>query len=217
MFIYSKLGRQGELSIVWRLWLEYIMASISKSYYYINGVSCVNRGFTVSSVEHWKITNDAGDAYYYSISCPFTKENNPNNRKERKIFCKTRKSCVTARGVPRVAYPVRGVCCSGEEGWGVPPVLVLAGERGIPLSWSWLGDGYPVLRSDWGSPSSPRPEPGQGVPLPLPGKDLGSETEVPPPHPPERTQDQRPGKSLGPDAIGYCPLLPCGLTHPLTP
>ena len=51
-------------------------------------------------------------------------------------YHKTRKSsCVTARGVPPAAYPVRGWC-------------VLLGRRGYPLFWSWSwsgGRGYPEL------------------------------------------------------------------------
>ena len=92
-------------------------------------------------------------------------------------------------------------CPRSCEGEGVPPVLVLAGGRGYPLSWSWLG-GCTVLGPHWGTPSPlllPPAGPwtwpviGLGVPpspweriwdqrlgvaplLPLPGEDLGPET-----------------------------------------
>ena len=110
------------------------------------------------------------------------------------ILLKRRSSCVTSRGIPPTAYPVRGMCCL--RGNVVPFVLVLAGGRGTTCPDSgqdtWKGPGT----RGWIPPSPCLPERTwhqrlrylwRGTPTPQKGpgtrgwrRNLGPETGVPP-------------------------------------
>ena len=91
---------------------------------------------------------------------------------------KTRKSCVTAKGLAPAAYPVHSLLCPGGGGtlswsWpgrGVPCPGPCWGE-GVPICWSWLDYPPPPTEGTWdqklGYPQRPGPSE-QGIPLPPP-------------------------------------------------
>ena len=102
----------------------------------------------------------------------------------RNLSMQTRKSFfVTARDTPPVAFPVHGVSCQGDAS-----ILVLFGEGGGTLSWSYLGEGGTPVLGDWGAPS--------------PGTNQGSETRVSP------GKDQRLVCAPPPEQTHTCHYLP---------
>ena len=144
------------------------------------------------------------------------------------INTETRKSsCVKTQETPRAVST---------------PCRVLPKGEGVPMSWSWLGRGTPVLtwlgswaggerqgeglpshlplptRTRTGYPFPPPPWPGPGLGTPFPRKDLGPETRGTP-SPWERTWNERPGTS-DPSTLpslvhGHSHLWIQNLPHPL--